>query len=441
MIEDPASGYLAVGATAAVLLVISLFNRWLLILVFLFLAIVGNQLQVDLNLRIDDQSVAPLDIAFAIGALAAGLRMASGRAPDRTQTIWLGFTIVGFIAFLRGMSSYGFEVAATSYRYWFYFSAGTLFVLSFPWQPLHVDRLARLWLGIATVLLILIMILWTAPDLSPLSEDLAMQQVRYAYENQRVVGASVAFLIGQAGMIGLAAWLAVRPVPLIRASGPIFLIVMVLLYHRSVWVAIALGMGVLMLLHRRALYRLSVPIGLGAILLAGALMLGHGLGKDLLAEQIDSAIDEALDQNSTLTWRLEGWQVLLSRAIGEGPVVWVFGSGFGVSYERQLGYSTVTVSPHNLYVELFVNAGLLGVGLLLWFQVRTVRLLYVSANAENPDLLDRRSAIAMMATLMIFSIPYSPSLEQSVWLGALAAMASATLEARKSETAVAARFA
>ncbi|MFX8727531.1 hypothetical protein ABTM60_19745, partial [Acinetobacter baumannii] len=88
------------------------------------------------------------DIAFAIGAAAAGLRLVGGRSPDRTQMIWLGFTLVAFVAFIRGMSAYGFDVAATSYRYWFYFTAGTLFVLSYSWQPLHIDRLARVWLGL-----------------------------------------------------------------------------------------------------------------------------------------------------------------------------------------------------------------------------------------------------------------------------------------------------
>ncbi|MEL4382919.1 hypothetical protein, partial [Shewanella algae] len=84
---------------------------------------------------------------------------------------------------------------------------------------------------------------------------------------------------------------------------------------------------------------------------------------------------------------------------------------------------------------------LLGVGLLLWFQFRAVRLLYMSATAENPGLLDRRSAIAMMATLMVFSVPYSLSIEQSIWIGALAAMASNALTARTAAMAAAARLA
>ncbi len=439
MIDDPASGYLLVGTATAVLLVVSLFDRWLLIAVFLVLGVIGNQLQVDLNLRIDDQSVSPADLAFTIGAIAAGLRMIGGGRLDRMQILWLGLTIVALVAFIRGMSSFGFEAAATSYRYWFYLTTGALFVLSFPWGPAQIDRLAGIWLAVAGALALIIVVLWIDPDLSPLSEDLAVQQFKYAYENQRVVAASTAFLLGQAGLIGLAAWLAARSVPLIRASGVVFLIMMVLLYHRSVWVAIAAGVVTLIVLKRGALYRLGVPLTLGLMLLVGSIMLGQGLGRDLIAGQIDSAIDEALDEDSTLTWRVQGWEVLLGRALDGGPAVWTMGAGFGVGYERRFGEYATAVSPHNLYIELFINTGLLGLGLWLWFQARILRLLYAATEFADPDLLDRSTAIALMMTTIVFCLPYSLSIEQSIWLGALGGLAARAVTARTPEIAAGAR--
>lgn len=430
MIEDPASGYLVVGTMSAILLVVSLFDRWLLIVVILALGIIGNQFQVDLNLRFDDQSISSADIAFVIGTVAAGLRLIGGARLDRMQLLWLGLTLVLFSAFVRGLSTYGLEVAANSYRYWFYLTAGTMFILSFPWPPSQIDRLARLSLVLAGMLAVTIAILWIAPDLSPLGEELAARRFKYAYENQRVVGASTALLLAQAGLIGLAAWLAVRPRPVVRVLGLVFLITSVLLYHRSVWGAAATGIVVLMILYRGRLHRLGTPLFLGIMLLVVSVLLGEGLGRDLLGDQIDSAIAEVLDDDSTLNWRVQGWEALLSRALAGGPGVWLFGAGFGVGYERSFGFYVTHVSPHNLYVELFLNAGLVGLALWLWFHARLLLLLYRGIGVDEPELLDRRMAIALVATMMAYCLPYSLSIEQSIWLGALAALAARSMPAR-----------
>lgn len=423
MIEDATSGYLMIGAGSALLLLVAMFDRWLLMAVFVVLVILGNQLEFDLNFRFVGQTVSPLDLAFGIGGLAASLRILGGQVLDRGQWLWLALTALLAAMFVRGAATYGFEAAAGSYRYWFYLTTGTLFVFSYPWTLPRLLQLGRCWLILAAILIAVIMVMWIDPSLSPFGEELAFQKIRRAYENQRVVSAPTTFILAQAGLVGLAAWLQPGRATGARAIGLIALLMVVLLYHRSVWGATASGIVVLMILNRGIVHRLSAPALLGLVLLVGAILLGEGLGRDLIAEQIDSALTEVLDNDSTLSWRVQGWDVLLRRAIAGGPVVWLFGTGFGAGYERMFGFYATQVSPHNLYVELFLNAGLAGLGLWLWFHARILLILHRAAAPSDLASLQLRSAAAMIVMMMAYCLPYSLSLEQAIWLGAIGALA------------------
>jgi hypothetical protein len=317
MFDDVELVYGVIAVAAALLLVVALANRWPLIIVIVLLNVVESQFGVDLNLRSGGTSISPDDVIFSIAATAAGVRLFTGAKLDRFQLLWLAVTLVLFAAFARGVSIHGFGLAAISYRRWFYFTAGALYVLSFPWDPRQFDRLAMAWLSLAALFTAAAMVMWLEPDLSPMSDELESWRILLAYESQRVIPAASTFILAEAALIGLAVWLRDRSMPFVSGGAVLFLAMVVLLYHRSVWAAMAAGLVVLMLLHPRGVIRLGAPLLLCGVLFGGLTLLGWGLGGDLVVSQIDSAITEVAAEDSTLSWRVEGWTVLVERNLPE----------------------------------------------------------------------------------------------------------------------------
>ncbi len=409
MIEDEFIAiymFIAVGMGAALAAV----NRWPAVLAIFVLGIVELQLETDLRMVVFGFQVSPSDLLAAMLALAGGWRFLAKPGHDVFDVAALAFLTICVLFFVRGAATYGLEASANGFRHYFYLSSAIFLLVSYPWPKSACDTLVRFVFVAGVALTGLALVFWTFPEF-----DLAAIRPTTArlYEAQRVLPANCALLMAQAGLIALTLWLRGRLSPGIQLSCVVILPVMLFLYHRSVWTTLAVTVLMLTLVNWRVAWRVLFPAGGVAFFFALILFFGVGFGREDFFAEIGSAVSEPLSGQSTLDWRVEGWQILARRAIAQGPVTWLFGSGFGVGYERYIGNSLIVNSPHNFYIETFIIGGAILVVAWLALPLLALRGLARGEVAEGL-LADRNLALAWLTMIIVYGIPYSPSPEQSV---------------------------
>jgi O-antigen ligase len=250
----------------------------------------------------------------------------------------------------------------------------------------------------------------------------------YIFDRGRVVPAASALIMAQAGIVGLVVWSEARSSVLMRVLCIFLLAISFGLFHRSVWMAAATGITVLLAFSRESLIRVVPFIVLGIAAAAVLWMFQQGLGGDFLTRAVQSAVQEPFAADSSIAWRITGWELLLERAFSSGWGTVIFGAGYGAGYERQIGWSTVLYSPHNFYIAKLLDTGLIGVGLWVYGFVRiTLGLL---GALPSGSLALRPGLMALFATIVVYDIPYNHLTEQGVWIGALASAGGALLVRR-----------
>ncbi|MGE4221254.1 MAG: O-antigen ligase family protein, partial [Alphaproteobacteria bacterium] len=366
--------------------------------------ILNSQLRIDIGVETGYFRLAPLDMIGLIAFAASGLRLLSRGNTNGLQALWLAVTAAFFASFLYGAMRYGFATSGTFYRHFFYLSSGALYAISFAWEPVDIDRFVRLWLTVAAMLAALCISLWLVPGWLEVEPE---THRALAYVSRRVLPASSALILSQAGLIGLAIWIRGRAQPATILLTVVFLLLTLLLFHRSVWIVTLAGIAVMMMANARNLFPIATAtlvVGIFAGIVTGIV---GGFGEDLVSAPFASAFSEAVSSNSSLEWRIIGWEILLQRTFAAGPLSIMFGDGFGVGYDRMIGWSQIGYSPHNVYLEIFINAGLVGLGLWLLFHVAVLKRLWTGDVSESA-LMDRGAAIALWTSLLVFGLPYSP---------------------------------
>lgn len=186
-------------------------------------------------------------------------------------------------------------------------------------------------------------------------------------------------------------------------SSIVFLGVVVLAQHRSVWVATAFGTVAVLIWSARGRTRNQVAV----LLLVGTwlALLGWSFG----LESPDSGLFESASNAGTLNWRTSGWQSLVSQAFAQGPAVVIGGEPFGSGFLRQLNTGRwATTSPHNWYVTVFLRVGIIGLALLA--------LMLISAVAKARAM--RAEWTFLLVAVGAYGLFYMVDWYLAPWLGA-----------------------
>jgi O-antigen ligase len=149
-----------------------------------------------------------------------------------------------------------------------------------------------------------------------------------------------------------------------RALLLLFVSLAVLSAHRTVWLAVGLGVALLVFLYRgRAILMSKVAIlTIGLVITAAAALVYFPEAGSRLAEKFAGLIDPQTDR--TGSWRIEGWQKQLDQLWENDP--W-FGEGLGGYYSwRFSGGGEVKVNPHNAYVQMLLKFGLCGLTIYIF---------------------------------------------------------------------------
>jgi O-antigen ligase len=128
----------------------------------------------------------------------------------------------------------------------------------------------------------------------------------------------------------------------------------IVLQHRSVWIATLGGILLLVMLESKNRVRVAGQLALlgAGLAVATAALFATGYG-DRIMGQLGASVQEATrQQHSTLTWRIQSWRELTSDLFQSGSVAIAIGKPMGTAWDRIIeeAKNVVSAAPHNFYV-------------------------------------------------------------------------------------------
>ncbi len=417
------------GTVGLALFAVIITLRWepMMVLV-LASAMVETYFGLDVGIEVDNLMLRLTDAIAVMAVAAALLRFFAIRQIDVSVRWWLLVSICWGVAALYGSTIYGLATALNFYRQHFYLSAIALYLMTFHLSAADIRRAAIIWVGAATIIMVYSLLARIDPTLvSEFVLETSNFGIYNAYASERVIVAGAAMVMCQAALICLGGWAAMKGALFMRLLTIALIIMMFLQYHRTTWLAFIAGAIAMAQTNLRYFARLA-PVGALVVCIVAILWLtGLAAGQDFLTPAVTQAISEPLDaRQSTAIWRIEGWRILVGEAIAQGPFRILFGGGFGVGYERQIGNASIIFSPHNMYVEIFLNSGLIGLLPMLAFFASLLRRSFALQRAgASTDGLDPSVAVALIVSILVYCVSYSLGHDQAVLIGLLtAALAS-----------------
>lgn len=352
--------------------------------------------------------VSASDVVAVILLTAATGRLLRARRMTTPQTLLVLFGAVVLYSMYRGAVVFGVQDSVNEARKWVEFTSGALYLSTLEPRRDLFDRVGRLWLIAVGGVLVVALLRWGALLTGTAAGFLAPQASGSPW---RVIPSSPALLLAGGLFITLPLWRAHRS-PVLRYAAPVLLVAVVLLQHRTVWVAIAAGFAVLMLCSRMLARRFVIALTASVLVFSGLAFTLFDTAENPVGEQLAGSATST----GTFEWRVEGWATLLEDSGPASPTQLALGRPFGEGWERRFDGDVADSSPHSLYVELFLRVGLLGLGLLLACYAITMRRLWLSS--PLPHGLITTTVILPLLTMQLASgITYTPSFSQSIFLG------------------------
>ncbi|AWI31827.1 hypothetical protein DDW44_25830 [Streptomyces tirandamycinicus] len=419
---DPQTLLMLLTALAFVGLLLWVFARHCRIAIALLLgsqvwivAAGGQQAALDFGVR-----VYPADLLGVCALLVAVVRLPRrGLAARAGLGALLALLALTAWSTLRGVADFGLQAAGNDSRVAFWqFLAIVLYLATAPLSASLNRFVPRAWLATAAAYALLSVAGWADRGLHAVNAHLAVDGVTV---DARPVPAAAALVLAQAAVLLSAHPPARRDTAAdhaVPAGGQgrgrhlvavlFLLLLVVLLQHRTVWVATAtMALAWWALRPARGGQRLvSACAGVFALGVVALLYTAGAFGA--IGGFLADSVRETQGTHSTFVWRLLGWQELLDapRTVAQ----WLVGAPFGSGYERIIAGGLVTVSPHDYYLHIMLRLGLVGLLALLVVYVQTFRRL----GRQGPATLALR--VVMIGQLVLF-VSYSAIPEQAVLLG------------------------
>lgn len=358
--------------------------------------------------------LSPLDFVFASIGLVAILRLLF--IPRTVSGLpWPVIILLAGLAFsfFLGLSNFGVR-AGVEFRGDYYFWAVCVYILTFPPEPKWIGRLLDVWLVGALLLCLVVWYRWMAQAFGfdwfdPFWRYLDTSVSGFA----RVAPSSVALIVGLATLVLVSAIVIGKATPLHFLLLPALLLTIVFLQHRSVWVATLLPLLTLVLLRgqRKRGSRGALLAAFASIAIVGVVLTSGVLGG--AAESVtQQAVRATSTTEGTFVARVDGWQELVRRWAGLGPVGLVLGEPYGSGYERHIGGTwggtVVAFAPHNYFVVLLLRAGLLGLVTFVWL-LWQLMVTGFSGKSIGIERFDSPMVLAVGMCIVLYCIPYSPT--------------------------------
>lgn len=344
-------------------------------------------------------------MAVVVGWLFRGIAL---QAPQ----ILLGLALaIAFLSIGRGALEHGLPAAVNEARETLYFLGAALLGSFAPVDAASRRRLMNGWLVLCWSIVALAVLRWLIvfsglPFRGPWYEP-EFAGLRVLASNGSLVLA-MGFLMLMPRV--LRGWSTTREFVSAIAFGA----TVVLLQHRSVWLALVLGTAFMGWEYRRDLSRRLV-MGLGAtVVVLGAVTISL-LDVAALSDQASRA-DAASD--TTWQWRVSGWADLLEESGPVGPVEYGLGAPYGSGWERSVSAGfDVDVPPHNFYLEMLLRIGIIGVVLVVLAGWQSARRLRAHEVDDDRGYLNAATLLTILTIQAVYSVPYNLGMEQGLLFG------------------------
>jgi hypothetical protein len=203
------------------------------------------------------------------------------------------------VSLVRGVAAFGMQPSVADFRQYLFFGGVGLYFASFPVSIRLYDRIGRIWLAMTIPMMLLVCARWLAVFAGV---NLGVPASKYGADAAiRVIDGPFTFFLASAFVLTIPAWTWMRRERdrWIRWVSVLLLLFCLVLNRRTVWLAIAVGVAVVMLRDRRLGRRALLLVALGAVMTVVAFVWLGGLqeGSEPLVKS----------GSGNLTWRVEGW--------------------------------------------------------------------------------------------------------------------------------------
>ncbi len=361
------------------------------------------------------------DFALAFIALIALLRLLAARDTPRWHWAWSLYVLAFVVSLGTGILAFG-SGAGVQARFYFYSIAAGSYAMSFPVDAARVRTQLNLMVWLAVLILCICVYRWIVyytpiPELLPPEGN---------YNNDgaiRVVRSHEALVLGQVFVAGLLFAGVGRAALAARFIAPLTLAGVLALQHRSVWLAVLVGvMAGLFVSRSRSGSKLSQLLLLAGIVGVTALPLALSSKLSGVSDQVASSADRAVEGDGTVGERLDNWQGLLQLWAGGGPRSIAIGQSFGSDATRYVrdtvhgGEHKIGYFAHNHYVQTLYNLGVAGLFAFVAVAWYAARGLYRRcASAEGDPVAELLLTLLLMQ--LAYYVPYGTDYMQSVILG------------------------
>jgi len=357
------------------------------------------------------------DAVFILIFISANVRIFFMGQVMYISSLWTIYGIIIFYGLYSGLKLNG-TVAGIDFRDFFYYWSGALYCMSFSYSNEMLEKIQKDWFWLCFILLGIVYFRFVADFLHlPISKTWISADntgVRF-----RVVSSAQAYLLGVATVILFIRYLlpeAIKPKKIITI---LFIIAVIVLQHRSVWVATIFAITSATLLPgiktTRMLNNLLVIGVLGFIVLTPILYLGYA---DSFLGSISESAEKATHlSKGTFGDRMRGWYRIMEYWQPRPFLNQAFGDPFGGKY------AGMDVVPHNFFFHSLLRAGLFGTLLIIMFYLFILGKLYLNIRQHPDNRIYLMLFFMLIIGQMAYYIPYGPQPEHGIILGIAASLA------------------
>ena len=345
----------------------------------------------------------PSDIVSLI-LLSAGLLRFSRAlgSPGLFRILGSGFIAVFAFSLIRGMLLFGVIPVSNEGRSYIGELLSLLYFTSIPTDTVTIRKFVRAYLIFGSILVGIAILHYLGLNVGASYEAFAIDSAEVAKD--RALPAAAAFSIALCFIFSIG-WITHRRSRRFFAILPaVFVGMVVLLQHRTVWVVLLVCVTLLPFIDRAVTRRL-IPIGI----LAGIIALCLALWVYGTSSTASNQFEDSTTNLGTWGWRVDTWDSLLSDD-EQTFISVVAGRSMGtpmLHYDPiQRVYEEAPV--HSEYVNLYMRAGIIGLVSFLVFLIRPVFLLF-SERYRRSSLLFPSSSTWCLAiiAIIIYGVTYN----------------------------------
>jgi O-Antigen ligase len=371
--------------------------------------------------------VLPFDVVFTLLLAAAVARLLRMRRFSALQRCVVLLGVLLLLAVVRGMMAFGVEHSVAEFRLLFAFACGALYFATFPPSTSRNDRIGRIWLAASIPMMVLVCLRWLATFAGI---DLGVPAEKFGVNAAiRVIDGPYTFFLAHAAVLTVPFWqLRDERARRLTRLGVVLLLFVVVLNRRTVWLALLVGVAVVMLRNRRLGRRAVVTFAGAAAVTAAVYLALPGLGKE------SGPVAQSATGTGTLDWRIEGWQGLLE-SWSKDPVSWLIGQPFGSGFARRVEGMEVVLEAHNFYLTTLLRTGTVGLVALIVLTGGLLRVLWRAPVGGSGGLLGVDVFPALLGMQLVWLITWTPGIEQGIVTGLAVALATARVSSRQAQNA------